>query len=191
MFLSRSHALLCLLVCVNFSRAAEFIWRDRGTIEVTAPTGWQLRGTATEEDSYLLIANPDSDANALLQISVMSIPSALILTDRDLRLRLHDSLLTYIDGSVEKDFCVQDLTCRQGRGWFAELTDASLVGQPAKKDEYNVMRSALLLLEPRTMVLATMLFDDAKGPEAAAMLAIVGNMRFRPRFQASTAAARP
>ena len=185
------HALLCFLVSVSLGQAADFNWAERGTIDLETPPNWKLRGTATEEGGYLFIANPSSGANALLQISVMNIPPTLVLTDGDLRLRLHDSLLTYINQSVEREFCVHDLACRQGRGWYAELTDATLAGQPAKKDEYKVMRSALLLLDPRTMVLATMLFDDAQGPEAAAMLAMVASMRFQQHPQEGAAATRP
>ena len=175
---------------MSFGQAADFNWSDHGTIDLETPPNWKMRGTATEEGGYTFIANPSSGTTALLQISVMSIPPTLVLTDGDLRLRLHDSLRTYIDQSVEKEFRVQDLACRQGRGWYAELTDAALVGQPSKKDEYKVMRSAMLLLEPRTMVIATMLFDDAKGPEAAEMLAIVASMHFDPHPPVGTAAIR-
>lgn len=188
---SRSlHALLCFLVSVNFGQAADFRWADRGTIDLETPKNWKLHATATEEGGYTFIATPRSEANALLQISVMRIPSELILTDADLRLRLHDSLRAYIDQSVEKEFRVKDLSCRQGRGWYAELTDGALIGQPPKKDEYKVMRSALLLLEPHTMILATMLFDDATGLEPAEMLTIVSSIRFDPHPQAASAAAR-
>lgn len=190
MFLRSPHVLLCVLASFSFGQAADFNWTDRGTIDLQPPENWKLRSSVTEEGAYTVIATPRSEANALLQISVMSIPPALILTDDDLRLRLHDSLRTYIDQSVEKEFRVKDLSCRQGRGWYAQLTDAALVGQPPKKDEYKVMRSALLLLEPRTMVLATMLFDDATGPEAAEMLTIVSSMRFAPHPQGSPAAIR-
>jgi hypothetical protein len=40
------------------------------------------------------------------------------------------------------------------------------------------------------MVIATMLFDDAKGPEAAEMLAIVASMYFAPHPQSATVPAR-
>lgn len=163
---------------MSFGQAADFNWPDHGTIDLETPPNWKLRGTATEEGGYTFIASPRSDANALLQISVLAVPPALVLTDGDLRLRLHDSLRTYIDQSVEKEFRVQDLTCRQGKGWYAELTDSTLVGKPAKPEEYKVMRSALLLLEPHTMAIATMLFDDAQAPEPGEMLAIVASLHF-------------
>jgi hypothetical protein len=172
------HALLCFLVSMSFGQAADFNWAGHGTIDLDSPPQWKLRGTATEEGGYTFIASPRSGANALLQISVLAVPPALVLTDSDLRLRLHDSLHTYIDQSVEKEFRVQDLSCRQGKGWYAELTDSSLVGQPPKTDEFKVMRSALLLLESHTMAVVTMLFDDPQGPEPGEMLAIVASLHF-------------
>ena len=163
---------------MTFGQAADFNWSDHGTINLDSPPNWKLRGTATEEGGYTFIASPRSAANALLQVSILAVPPTLVLTDSDLRLRLHDSLRTYIDQSVEKEFRVKDLACRQGKGWYADLTDVSLVGQPPKPEEYKVMRSALLLLEPQTMAICTMLFDDPKAPEPAEMLAIVASLHF-------------
>lgn len=190
MFSRSPRALVCFLVALNFSQAAEFDWANRGRFDLEMPQNWNLRGAANEDGGYFFVATPRSEANALLQVSVMNIPPELVLADADLRLRLHDSLRTYVEQSVEKEFRVKELSCRQGRGWYAELTDGALVGQPPKKEEYKVMRSALLLLEPRTMVVATMLFDDASGPEAAEMLTIVSSIRFATHPQALPAAAR-
>jgi hypothetical protein len=181
-------ALLCFLVSMSVAQAAEFNWSARGCIDLETPSNWKVRGTTTEEGGYTFLAHPESGSNALLQISVMTIPRTLVLSDADLRLRLHDSLRTYIDQSVEKEFRVQDLACRQGRGWYAELTDAALAGQPPKKEEYKIMRSALLLLEPHTMVLATMLFDDARGPEPAEMMAMVASIHLDQSPRGETAA---
>jgi hypothetical protein len=163
---------------MSFGQAADFNWSDRGTLDLETPPQWKLRGTATEEGGYTFIASPRSGANALLQISVLAVPPTLVLTDGDLRLRLHDSLRTYIDQSVEQEFRVQDLACRQGKGWYAELTDSTLVGKPAKPEEYKVMRSALLLLEPHTVAIATMLFDEPQSAEPGEMMAIVASLRF-------------
>jgi len=182
--------LLCFLVSMTFGQAADFNWPGHGTIKLDATPTWKLSGTVTEEGGYTLLAHPRSGSNALLQVSVLPVPPVLVLSDSDLQLRLHDSLRTYVDQSVEKEFHAQDLTCRQGKGWYAELTDASLVGKPAKPDEYKVMRSALLLLEPRTMAIATMLFDDPQGAEPAEMLAIVASMHFH-RAADTASAARP
>jgi hypothetical protein len=165
-------------VSLTFGQAADFNWADHGTIDLDVPQTWKLRGSATEQGGYTFIASPRSEAHALLQISLLPVPPELVLTDADLRLRLHDSLRTYIDQSVEKEFRVQDLTCRQGKGWYAELTDATLLGQPTKPDDYKVMRSALLLLEPHTVAIATMLFNDPHAAEPGEMLAIVSSLRF-------------
>jgi len=172
---------------MSLGQAADFSWTDHGTIDLDAPPNWKLRGTATEEGGYTFVASPRSETHALLQVSILSIPSTLVLTDGDLRLRLHDSLRTYIDQSVEKEFRVRDLTCRQGKGWYAELTDAALVGQPAKPEEFKVMRSALLLLEPQTMAIATMLFDDPQGAEPGEMLAMVSSLHFDRHAETKTA----
>ncbi|MEJ1971600.1 MAG: hypothetical protein WDM96_03590 [Lacunisphaera sp.] len=61
-----------------------------------------------------------------------------------------------------------------------ELSDAALAGKPVVPGDYKVMRSALVLLNPRTLVVATMLLDDRKTAEAAEMLAIVASIRLAP-----------
>jgi len=101
---------------MSIGQAADFNWSDHGTIDLETPPTWKLRGTATEEGGYMFIASPRSGANALLQVSVLAVPPALVLSDGDLRLRLQDSLRSYIDQSVEQEFRIQDLPCRQGKG---------------------------------------------------------------------------
>lgn len=174
------HALLCFLVSLTFGHAADFNWSDHGTIDVDVPADWKMSGTATEESGYTFFANPRSGANSLLQMSVLPVPDGVTLTDDDLREKLRESLRSYIEQSVEKSFRARPLTCRQGTGWYAELTDASLVGKPPAPAMYKVMRSALLLLTPRTMLIATMLFDDPTSPEAREMLAIAASVKFKP-----------
>ena len=167
--------------------AKDFIWAGHGTISLDVPPGWKPEGQPAEDVGYAISARPASGTAALLQITLVNLPANKPVTVAELPERLHTSLKPYIAQSVEREFRPVALKTHQGKGWYAELTDAALVGKPPVPDDYKVMRSALLAFDRQTLVIATMQFDD---PTSAAgeMLAIVGSMRFEaaPAFSQSS-----
>ncbi len=172
-------ALLFLLLS-GLADAKDFTWAAHGQIHFDVPEGWKLTGEPAEDVGYVFHARPTSGAAAFLQITLVNTPVNKPVLAGELTDRLHASLQPYIDQSVEKEFHPVPLKCRQGKGWYAELTDASLVGKAHVPDDYKIMRSALIALDRQTLVVATMQYDNPAGNEAAEMLAMVGSMRFDP-----------
>lgn len=172
--------LLSALFLVFFSAALarDFTWPGHGVISFEVPAGWKLEGQPAEDVGYAFRARPDSGAAAILQITLVNTPANKPVLAGELTDRLHASLQPYIDQSVEKEFRPVALKCRQGKGCYAELTDAALAGKPPVAGDYKVMRSALVALDRQALVVATMQFDDPAADEAGEMLAIVGSMRF-------------
>jgi hypothetical protein len=169
------HVLLCFLVSLGIGRAAEIDWSDHGLINLDTPPGWKLERQDPEGAGCSFSVRPESGVVALLQITVVDIPEDQTVDSGALRDRLHESVKPFIEQSVEREFRPVALSSRPG--WYVELTDAQLAGKPAVPGDYKVMRSALVLLNPRTLVIATMLLDDPATAEAADMLAMVSHLR--------------
>jgi hypothetical protein len=168
-----------LLLALGSASATDFHWAGRGILSFEVPAGWKLEGQADGDLSYAFRAHPGSDAAAVLQITVVNTPPNKPVLAGELSERLQASLQPYIEESVERQFRPVVLRCRQGKGCYAELTDAALVGKPPVAGDYKVMRSALVALDRQTLVIATMQFDDPAGDEAGEMLALVSSLRLR------------
>lgn len=169
-----------LLLTPGVMQARDFAWSGHGTISFDVPGAWKVQAQPAEDLRYAFSAHPESGATAFLQITLVNVPANKPIVVAELPDRLHASLQPYIEQSVEREFRPVPLKSRQGKGWYAELTDASLVGQPPVPDDYKVMRSALVALDRHTLVIATMQFDDPAGDAAGEMLAIVGSLGFAP-----------
>jgi hypothetical protein len=166
-----------LLLTLGMADARDFHWAGHGTITFDVPSGWKLEGQPAGDVGYAFRARPDSAVAAMLQITLVNTPPNKPVLAGELTERLGASLQPYIEQSVEREFRPVVLKCRQGKGCYAELTDAALVGKPPVAGDYKIMRSALVALDRQTLVIATMQFDDPAADEAGEMLAIVGSMR--------------
>ncbi len=163
---------------MGIGQAVEFDWSDHGTIILDPPPGWKLERTQIEGVGCSFQARPDSDVVALLQVTVKEIKDGQAIDATALRELLRDSVKKFIIGSVEREFRPVALSPRQGQGWYVQLSDASLADKPAVPDDYKVMRNAVILINQRILIVATMLLDDPKTREAADMLAMVSSLRF-------------
>jgi len=169
------HALLCFLVSLGIGQAVEFDWPDHGTLKLDPPPGWKLEREGIEGVGCSFQARPESGAAALLQVTVVEIPQDKAVDSAALRDRLRDSVQPFIEQSLEKEF--RAIALPDGPGWYVQLSDAQLAGKPAVPGDYKVMRNALVLLDPHTLLIGTMLLDDPQAPEAAAMLAMLSRIR--------------
>lgn len=167
-----------LSLTLGVASARDFHWAGHGTISFDIPAGWKLEGQSDGDVGYAFRAQPESPVAAMLQITLVNTPPNKPVLAGELAERLQASLQPYIEQSVERELHPIALKCRQGKGCYAELTDAALVGKPPVAGDYKIMRSALVALDRQTLVIATMQFDDPATDEAGEMLAIVGSIRF-------------
>ena len=159
----------------SFAAAAEFEWPGKGTLSLDAPPTWAVDGRQIGKWGFRFHGGPKSKSAAALEI-IVSTSDKPIEEDR-LVTRLGWWVQLDLKDSVEKKFSPVALRMSQGRGWYAELTDASLVGKAPKKSDVKVKRHAMAALDEHTLVQVTMRFDDPAGPEPAEMLAIVETLR--------------
>jgi len=154
-----------------------FAWPGNGALTLDIPDGWKIEGEAVDRAGYRFVARPESKVPAVLQLTVLKTTQETPVIEEELPERLRDSLESYLASSVEKECHPRPLRCRQGQGWYADLTDSALVGKPPAPDDYKVLRNALIALDEHTLVIATMQFDDPFLDEIGEMLAIVCSIR--------------
>jgi hypothetical protein len=181
---------LLLAISSTICSAAEFDWPGHGKIFLDVPKTWALTGRPATDVGFALKGQPKSPANAGLTISVIRTPNPKTPATPDFRRILEGAVQPYLKSSVEKKFSPVALGLKTGTGWFAEFTDAALVGQPAQKGNHKVLRSGIADLQRNTIAVISMSFDDPMGDESAEMLAIVESLRFEPGA-ASAPSARP
>lgn len=169
---------LTVLATVTGARIVDCVWPGHGTVTFDVPADWTLTAAQAGDAGYSFNARPKSDTAALVQITVFESPPGHPVRFEQLQDELKAIVQRVLPTSVEKEFFPQALHLKQGQGWFVQLTDASLVGKAPVPGDYKVMRNALLGLDDHARVVATMQFDDPKGPEPAAMLSLVSGMRF-------------
>lgn len=173
----RTAFLAALTAALPFlAHAGVYDWDGHGRIAVEIPEQWEFNGRSEGGLGYSFRGRPGSDAAAAIQITLIQAPESKPIRDDELPDRLRDSLGQAIEQSVEKKFQPVPLKCRQGKGWYAELTDASLVGKPAVPNDFKVMRVALVALDRRYLVIAAMHFDNPQGKEVSEMLAMVASI---------------
>lgn len=158
--------------------AADFIWPGHGTISFDVPDSWKMVGNQAAEIGYAFNAKPKSGASANLQITLAAQNGQKPTTVDELPTLLLRMVKDYLSGSVEKEFSPQPFPLGQGVGYYAHLTDRSLVGKPPQPGNFKVMRNAIAALDPGALVVITIQFDDPHGTELADMMAMVRSMRF-------------
>ena len=159
-------------------RGEEFILPKAGTISLTVPATWSIVGQAKGGNGYYLSAKPKSAVAAVVQITLMDTPPEHPVVFADLPGELQSMVQPYLADSVEGKFAPHEIFLKQGKGWYNEITDASLVGKPPVPDNFKIMRNAVLGLDDHLMGIATMQFDNPSANEVTEMLAMVSSLRF-------------
>ncbi len=178
--------MLCLTCAVAL--AADYHWPQRGTLTLESPGTWKVTSQSAPGLGYLFKIAATGENPAMLQITVVALPEGKTISESDLPDRLRAMVGRNLAGSVEKKVNPVQLAMTQGAGWYAELTDASLVGKPSVKGDFKVMRQGVAALDSTTFVVITMQFDDAERPEPAKMIGMVESLRFAPGAAGPTTA---
>jgi L-fucose mutarotase/ribose pyranase (RbsD/FucU family) len=75
---------------------------------------------------------------------------------------------------------LHDFNVSMGYGAYCLFTDASMVGQPTKKDEFKVIAIGMIRFNDDVSAAVSLLTDDAAGPDFAAMLKAVSGATVGP-----------
>lgn len=158
-------------------RAELFPWPEHGTVTVIAPVGWKIENRSDAE-SFNLQVTPRSAAAAVMQLTLLTPADLPPMSKTLIQGQLISGTQQYVAASVEKKLDLKPLALAQGYGWYAQFTDASLVGKPPIPGNFKMLRTAMAALDTQTVALATLNFDDPQAPEVEAMQSILNSLRF-------------
>jgi len=153
----------------------------RGTFTIGVPRGWTYSATKEEDTGYAIVLTPPPEVNARLLMNLVFVPPGEPASKEDLQ----DKVLTisdqFVGASVEKKKVLRDFAVSSGYGAYCLFTDASLVGQPPKKDSFKVIAVGMIRFNDELAAAVSLVTDDEKGPDFAAMLKAVASATAGPR----------
>jgi hypothetical protein len=147
-----------------------------GTLHLTLPANWRLESKPAEQVGMGIALNPTGETHAKCLITLAYLPNPKAIDRAALAAQLKTVCAPLVDPSVEKKVVVEDLPLAQGAGVLAAFTDEALAGKPPQTDDYKVQASALVQLNPNTLMVVNLFFDDKAAPEFKEMLGILASM---------------
>ncbi|HEY5226911.1 MAG TPA: hypothetical protein VIJ19_00150 [Opitutaceae bacterium] len=173
--------LTALLLTAAAGRAETFEVGLRGTYTVSAPKDWTITSQAEEDSGLALTMTAPASVNASGIINLTFVPKDEPVTKEQVK----DAVLAlgqkFADQSVEKKETLRDFPVSQGYGYYCVFTDASLVGQPTKKDSFKVVAVGIIRINDDLLATVGISCDDEKGPDFTALMAAVSAASFSPK----------
>jgi hypothetical protein len=153
-----------------------------GTFSIAVPKGWKLTFHKEEETGVAVTLSASASVNAKLLINVTYVmepkPVSKDLVDEQV-MSVSDQ---FVDQSVEKKKTLRNFNMSgSAYGAYCVFTDASLVGQAPKTDEFKVIGIGVIHFTDEVMAAVSVAGDDEKGPDFAAMLGAVASAAVAPR----------
>lgn len=177
--------IVCILLSVLGSQAAEFDLGTHGTLSVSVPADWSINGKAVNRPDgtpigYAFAIKPRSDANAkcLLTFAYTTNGAPNKEGIRKEVLRITEQ---FVSESVEKKQNLKDFSLGTGYGCYCLFTDASQVGKKVEQGDYKVMGSGQIQPADNLMGVVSLFADEADGLEMKMMLKIINSLEVRHR----------
>ena len=167
-------AILSLFLALSVpAAAAERIDLGGGrTALLTLPAGWEATKVpeGVPENSARAVtvryATKDGSNDAVL-LTLLPMPDEQLADPGLLRELVEFSTRQFIDASVERKAYLKEFKVAGRTGYAALFTDAALVGQPARKDDYKTVTSCFVYLGDGLLLAATIFSDDPSAPAFA------------------------
>jgi hypothetical protein len=153
-----------------------------GTFGITPPKDWKFSAQKGDDGGTVVTLSPPGQENARCIINVTLVPNPEP-TSKD---KVQEAVLAlcdrFVDESVEKKKVLRDLAVPGGvYGCYCVFTDASMVGQPPKHDEFKVIGIGIVQFNDEVMAAVSIAADDAKGSDFVSLLAAVSSMSLGPK----------
>ncbi|HZZ18825.1 MAG TPA: hypothetical protein VFE25_05625 [Opitutaceae bacterium] len=173
--------LAALVFTAAVARSETFDVGVRGSYSVTPPKGWTASAQPEEDSGLAVTLTAPAGVNASAIVNLTFVPKEEAVSKDQLKeavLALGDK---FADQSVEKKKTLREFSVSQGYGYYCVFTDASMVGQPSKKDSFKVVAVGIVHMNDDLLATIGLSFDDEKGPEFAALLSTLSSASFTPR----------
>ena len=147
-----------------------------GTLSISVPKDWKLTSTKEEDSGYALVLSPPGEVNAKCLLNLVFVPKGEPTSKDDVNEKVLNASDQFVDASVEKKKVLRHFNLAGGAyGAYCVFTDASLVGQAPKKDDFKMLAVGIIRFNDDVSASVSLLADDEKGPDFAAMLAAVSS----------------
>jgi hypothetical protein len=151
---------------------------SRGTLSVAPPKGWTFSANKAEDTGIALLFSPPGEVNAKLLLNIFFAPEGEKTSKDDVREKVLSACDQFVDSSVEKKKVLREFSLSgDAYGAYCVFTDASLVDQPPKKDEFKMLAIGIIRFNGEVSASVSLLFDDEKGPDFPAMLEAISSAR--------------
>jgi hypothetical protein len=168
--------LLALVILPAFASADTVDLGPRGTLSITLPKGWTLSSQKEEDSGFAITISPPAGVNAKLLMNIAFVPEPKPVTKDEIQEKVLSVSDQFVDASVEKKKTLRDFSLSGSAfGSYCVFTDASLVGQPPKPDEFKVIGVGIIRYTDDIMAAVSLAADDEKGSDFAAMMAAVSS----------------
>lgn len=168
--------LLALLLIPAAAFAGTLDLGIHGTFSITVPKGWTMSSSKEEDTGFAIVLSPPGEVNAKCLLNLVFVPKDEPTGKDDVKDKVLSAADQFVDASVEKKKALRDFDMSGGAtGAYCVFTDASLVGQPTKKDDFKVLAVGMVRFNDEVSASVSLLADEEKGPDFAAMLAAVSS----------------
>jgi hypothetical protein len=147
-----------------------------GVFGITVPKDWKFSAQKVEESGYAITLSPPGNENAKCIMNIAFAPTPEPVSKEKVQagvLALGDN---FVSASVEKKKVIREFAISGGGyGCYCIFTDASMVGQPSKHDEFKMVGIGIIQFSEDLMAAVSLAADDEKGADFVAMLAAVSS----------------
>lgn len=179
--MKRNILALALLLSPLSASAETLDLGTHGTFTMAVPKGWTFSATKEEDTGFAVILTPPPDVNARLLFNLVFVPPGEPSSRDDVREKVLTISDQFVKDSVEQKKVLREFAVTSGYGAYCLFTDASLVGQPPKKDSFKVIAVGMIRFNDDLAAAVSLVTDDAKGPDMEAMLKAVSSAAVAPR----------
>src|ERR1035438_754891 len=176
----RTALLLCLLLLPLAAPAETLDLEPHGTFRFTPPKGWTYSVTKAEDTGYAIMLTPPADVNARCLINLVFVPKGETSSKEDVQEKVLSISDQFVDASVEKKKVLRSFAVSMGYGSYCVFTDASQVGPPTTKDVFKMIAIGMIRFNDDVSAAVSILADDEKGPDFAAMMTAVSGATVAP-----------
>jgi hypothetical protein len=153
-----------------------------GTLAIDVPKGWKLTSAPWEQPGVAITITPPEGVNAQFLLNILFVQKGMSNLKADVDTKVLNEAGMFVDMSVEKKKVLRKFAMAgDAYGSYCVFTDAALVGKPPQKDNFKVLSAGIIWFSDDISGATSILGDDEKGPEFAAMIAMASSATLKPR----------
>jgi hypothetical protein len=152
-----------------------------GTFSIAVPRDWKLASHKEEDSGYAITLSPPASENAKCLINITFVAEPKSVSKETVDEEVLSVCDQFVDQSVEKKKTLRDFGSTGGAyGSYCVFTDASMVGQTPKRDEFKVIGIGIIHFRDDVMAAISLAAEEENSADFLAMLAAVKSATLSP-----------